>query len=202
MRNLLFVLAAACSSDPAPEGTGDTAPPEDTLPEGVFLVDLELTTGPVVLEIHEDWAPNGVARFRELVEAGYYDGARFFRVLPDFVVQWGIAADPAVSAKWTMPIADDPVVESNVRRTITFAATSQPNSRTTQLFINLGDNSNLDSMGFAPFGEVIEGMPNVRAINAEYTDQPEQGQIYDQGNAYLDANFPGLDEIVSATIRE
>jgi len=201
MRLLLPILAAAaCSSSATP--TDDTAPNETPLPEGVFVVDLETSVGPVVLEIHEDWAPLGSARFRELVEAGYYDGARFFRVVPDFVVQWGLAADPAVSAKWDDPIPDDPVVESNVRRTISFAATANPNSRTTQVFINYTDNSFLDASGFAPFGRVIEGMRNVRSINGEYGEQPDQAQIRSQGNAYLDANFPRLDEIVTATIRE
>ncbi|MEO0600334.1 MAG: peptidylprolyl isomerase [Myxococcota bacterium] len=186
--------------------TGDTAPAEPTLdlPEGVFLVEMETTTGPVTLEIHEDWAPIGAARFRALVEAGFYDDAKFFRVLPNFVVQWGIAADPAVTAQWLDPIQDDPVVESNTRRTITFAQTGQPNSRTTQVFVNYEDNTNLDGQGFAPFGRVIDGMPNLRSLNDEYGETPSmnQGSIRDQGNAYLDANFPNLDGIISATVRE
>ncbi|MEN0067201.1 MAG: peptidylprolyl isomerase [Myxococcota bacterium] len=189
----------ACQSDDGMT-TGETGE-ETTLPEGVFLVDMETTTGPVVLEIHEDWAPLGAARFRELVESGFYDGARFFRVVPDFVVQWGLPADPAVNAKWTEPILDDPVIESNVARTITFAATALPNSRTTQVFINYGDNSSLDDQGFAPFGRVAEGMRNVRSINAEYGQDPDQTRIRNEGNAYLDAEFPNLDGIVSATVR-
>ncbi len=196
----LLLLAVGCSSS-GDGRSGDTAP-DLALPEGVFLVDLDTTQGDVVLEIHEDWAPIGVARFRELVEAGFYDGARFFRVLPGFVVQWGIAADPAVTAKWTTPIEDDPVVESNVRRTLSFAATSAPNSRTTQVFVNYDDNSSLDDLGFAPFGRVIEGMPSLRALNGEYGEAVDQAELVARGNAYLDALFPNLDAILSARVRE
>lgn len=196
----IFFLAGCANPDGM--GESDTAPPETELPEGVFLVDLDTTTGPVVLEIHEAWAPLGVARFRELVESGFYDGARYFRVVPGFVVQFGIAADPAVHAMWSdRPIADDPVVASNERRTVTFA-TAGPNTRTTQLFVNLGPNASLDAQGFAPIGQVREGMPNVRSINDEYGEAPNPFRIEDEGNAYLDAEFPRLDGIVTARVRE
>ena len=198
----------ACTGDSASDSTtADTAPlsPDTTepLPEGVFLVDLELTTGPVVLEIHEDWAPLGVARFRELVEAGFYDDTRFFRVLPDFVVQFGLSGDPEVSAKWAdATIPDDPVERSNRRRTITYA-TAGPNTRTTQLFINYADNSRLDGMGFAPIAIVLgDGMSVVDAINSEYREQPSQGMIQSRGNDYLRGSFPNLDYVLSATIVE
>lgn len=198
----LFVLLACTGSPDAVTDTDDSGTPEPALPEGVHLVDLETTTGNVVLEVHEDWAPNGAARFLELVEAGFYDDSRFFRVIPDFVVQFGLSGDPALNTKWaSSTIEDDPVVESNTRRKVTFAQTNAPNSRTTQIFINYGDNSRLDADGFAPFAEVVEGMPNVRAINAEYREQPNQVQIRSQGNEYLDQNFPNLDGIIQATIR-
>lgn len=192
----------ACSDDAADPGdTGEEGEASPTA-DGVF-VELDTTVGPVVIEIHEEWAPLGAARFLELVEVGFYDDAKFFRVIPDFVVQFGMAADPEVHAMWAnQPIEDDPVVMSNLARTVTFAATNLPNSRTTQVFINYSDNSNLDGMGFAPFGRVVEGtMPNVRAINPEYGEDPEQGEIAAQGNAYLDAQFPNLDGIVTATLR-
>lgn len=198
MIGLLLAVGCTGSSDTL---TGDTGP-TSTLPEGVFLVDLDTTQGPVVLEIHEDWAPLGVARFRELVESDFYDGARFFRVIDGFVAQWGIAADPAVTAMWRTPIDDDPVIESNTRRMLSFAATSAPNSRTTQVFVNYDDNSRLDDLGFAPFGLVVEGMPNLRALYADYGEDVDQAQLVDRGNAYLDEAFPNLDEIRTATIRE
>lgn len=200
---ILAMGAAACTgSDPTDAPSGDSGTSVVTkLPEGVSLVDLDTTVGPVVIEVHRDWAPLGVDRFLELVEVGYYDDTRFFRVLPDFVVQFGISGDPAVAAKWrSAPIQDDPVRESNTRRMVTFA-TSGPDTRTTQLFINLGDNSFLDQDGFAPIGRVVEGMPNVRAINDEYRELPQQPRIQSEGNKYLDAEFPDLDGIVTATLR-
>ncbi|MBX2801064.1 MAG: peptidylprolyl isomerase [Myxococcales bacterium] len=197
---LLWAACAGTSTTPTSTPT-DTAVPTE-LPEGVFLVDLDTTVGPIVLEIHRDWAPLGVDRFLELVDVGFYDDTRFFRVVPDFVVQFGMSGDPAITTKWSnATILDDPVVESNVRRMVTFA-TSGPDARTTQLFINLDDNSFLDDQGFAPIGRVAEGMPNVRDINAEYGEQPQQSLIGQQGNAYLDDSFPRLDGIITATLRD
>lgn len=175
------------------EGGGDT---------NVFTVLLETTAGEVVLEVHRDWAPVGAEHFHELVDAGFYDNCAFFRVVPGFIAQWGLNGDPAVNAQWTsMNIADDPVVESNLVGMVTYAQTSQPNSRSTQLFINYDDNSFLDGQGFAPFARVISGMAAFEAINAEYGEQPSQSQIGSQGDAYLDANFPNLDKITKATIQ-
>ena len=123
-----------------------------------FQVRFDTSKGPFALEVHRDWAPNGVDRFYELVKSGYYDEARFFRVVPNFVVQWGINKDPKVSVQWSQNyIPDDPVKESNRRGYITYAKRG-PNTRTTQLFINLADNASLDAMGFAPFGKVTQGM--------------------------------------------
>ncbi|MEM9692240.1 MAG: peptidylprolyl isomerase [Myxococcota bacterium] len=166
-----------------------------------YLVDLDTTVGTITIEVHPDWAPLGAARFRELVEVSYFDGSKFFRVVPNFVVQFGLAADPTVSAMWTERIDDDPVVESNTRGRVTFA-TSGANSRTTQLFINYGDNTFLDGMGFAPFGEVVEGTLSIaEQINAEYGEDPDQNRIRNEGDAYLNELFPNLTTIDTATIR-
>ena len=180
--------------DPTGEALNEQAPDE-------FSVRLETSVGSVVIQVTREWAPIGADRFYNLVRNGFYDEQRFFRVVPGFVVQWGLSGDPKLNQVWHRAhILDDPVVQSNMRGRITYAKTNQPNTRTTQLFINLGDNANLDGMGFAPFGEVVEGMEVVDAINAEYGQQPSQGQIGNRGNAYLEENFPNLDYIVKAEI--
>ena len=144
----------------------------------------------------------GAARFKELVENGFYNECRFFRVVPNFMVQFGINGDPEVQARWRYnSILDDPVKRSNVRGTVTFA-TSGPDSRSTQVFVNFKNNSFLDQQGFSPFGEVIEGMGAVEAINSEYGETPDQGAIQRQGNAYLNREFPKLDSIKTARIIE
>jgi len=168
----------------------------------VFTVRFQTTKGVVDIECHKDWAPLGVARFRELVEAGFYDGARFFRVVPGFVVQFGIAANPTITAKWeNSEIQDDPVLQSNMRGTVTFA-TAGPNTRTTQMFINLADNQRLDAMRFAPIGRVVRGMDVVDSIDSRYGEQPQQPLIEDQGEQYLSAQFPNLDKILSAKVMD
>ena len=217
--SLLFILATGCDDNRVSSDAGSTrdtgTPGVDAGPRdgggacevsgdtsSVYTVELATTAGPVVLEVHPEWAPNGAARFAELIEARFYEGATFFRVVPGFVVQFGISGDPSVNATWrTNSITDDPVLESNTRGMVTFAQTSSPNSRTTQLFINFGDNSFLDSMGFAPFARVTSGMENVDAINAEYGELPDQSRIQTEGDAYLDAQFPNLDRITSACLR-
>ncbi len=168
-----------------------------------FSVTFETSAGSFEITVNRDWAPNGADRFYNLVKNGYYNEQRFFRVVPGFVVQWGMSGDPQLTKEWMgAHILDDPVRESNTRGRITFAATNQPNSRTTQVFINLGENGNLDGMRFAPFGEVTKGMEVVDQINAEYGEQPSQGYIVDQGNAYLEENFPNLDYIKTLAIDE
>jgi peptidyl-prolyl cis-trans isomerase A (cyclophilin A) len=161
-----------------------------------YKVNLDLSTGPVVIEVTRADAPLGADHFYQLVKAHYFDGARFFRVIPGFMAQFGIAADPAVTKKWETSIQDDPVKQTNARGTVVFAATSQ-------LFINTGEkNAYLDGMGFAPFGKVISGMEAVDKINAEYKENPDQEQATNQGNAYLEKEFPRLDYIKTARIVE
>ena len=174
-------------------------PADETAPE-LFRVNIETSKGPVVVEVTRSLAPHGADRFYTLVKNGYFDGARFFRVVPGFVVQFGMAADPKVNKVWDTPIQDDPVKVVNERGTLVFAATSQPNSRTTQMFINLVDNPRLDGMGFSPFAKVVSGMEAVDAINSEYREMPDQGRIGEEGNTYLEKEFPNLDFIKTAKI--
>src|SRR3984885_15058879 len=160
LRVLCGVALAMCAfSACAQKITNETAP-------AVYRVNMDTSRGPVVIEVTREDAPLGADRFYNLVKAKYYDGARFFRVIPGFMAQFGIAADPAMTKVWDVPIQDDPVKTSNVRTAVTFAQTSEPNSRSTQLFINYGDNSRLDASRFAPFGKVISGMENVDMIYA------------------------------------
>jgi len=171
-----------------------------------FKAQFDTTKGKFVVEVTRSLAPNGADRFYNLVRSGYFTDVAFFRVIPGFMCQFGIHGDPAVSAAWrkaSMP--DDPVKSSNTRGAITFA-TAGPNTRTTQLFINFGNNARLDSMGFSSFGKVAEGMDVVDKINGEYGEGapggrgPNQGRIQAEGNAYLKKDFPNLDYIKSATI--
>ncbi len=194
---------AGLDSDP-PVPTADalsSEKPADAAPDE-FQVNFKTTKGEIVVAVHRDWAPNGVDRFYQLVKTGFFDGCRFFRVVPGFVVQFGITGDPMVQSQWReSPIADDPVVQSNKRGYLTFA-TAGPNTRTSQLFINLADNANLDGQGFSPFAEVTTGMDVVDSIYAGYGESPQQHMIQDQGNEYLTSEFPMLDYIETATIIE
>lgn len=171
-----------------------------------FQARFETSKGDFVIEVHRDWAPVGADRFYNLVNSGYFDGVRFFRVISGFMAQFGIHGDPRVAAAWRdANIADDPVRQHNVRGMVSFA-TAGPNTRTTQLFINYGDNSRLDGMGFAPIGRVVQGMDVVDRLYAAYGEGapagrgPEQGRIQTEGNQYLERDFPLLDQIKRATI--
>jgi peptidyl-prolyl cis-trans isomerase A (cyclophilin A) len=171
-----------------------------------FKVKFETTKGDFTVLVHRDWAPNGADRFFNLVQAGFYDDCRFFRVVSGFMAQFGISPYPPVNDKWEPArIQDDPVKEHNTRGRLTFA-TAGPNTRTTQLFINFGDNSALDGQGFAPFGEVVEGMEVVDQLYSGYGDGPprgrgpNQGILQNRGNQYLDKAFPELDAIKKATV--
>jgi cyclophilin family peptidyl-prolyl cis-trans isomerase len=172
-----------------------------------FRANLDTSKGAIVITVHREWAPVGADRFYNLVKNGFYDDVRFFRVIPGFMAQFGIHGNPAVAAAWRpAQIKDDPVKQSNKRGFVTFA-TAGPNTRTTQLFINFGDNAgSLDKQGFAPFGEVTTGMDVVDKIYSGYGEGaprgkgPDQGRTQSEGNAYLTKEFPRLDYIKSATI--
>ncbi len=183
-------------------------PKPDSVPEK-FQVKIETSKGDIVIEVTRAWSPNGAARFYDAVKAGFYDDCRFFRVIPGFMVQWGINGDPKVQSKWREAEIKDDVVPakeraSNTRGLITFAKSGRPHSRTTQLFINFGNNARLDADGFTPFGQVIEGMDVVDKLNAKYEGAPsdQQPRIQREGNAFLDKAYPGLDFIKKATIVE
>jgi len=190
----LVALSLAGCAGAKESGSAQAATPN------TYRVLLDTSKGPVLIEVDRRLAPNGAQRFYELVQAKYFDGARFYRVVPGFVVQWGAAANPAVTKKWSATIPDDPVRGSNTRGTVTFAATGQPNSRSTHLFINLANNARLDAMGFAPIGKVVKGMNAVDHIYSGYGEQPDQDKIAAQGNAYLKKDFPRLDYIKTARI--
>ena len=185
--------AAPVPANPPPAVVDATAPP-------AYRIIFDSSQGPFVVEVTRAQAPNGADRLFSLVQAKYFDGARFYRVVPGFVVQWGAAADPALTKAWDRNIPDDPVNASNTRGTVTFAATREPNTRSTHLFINFTDNSRLDEMGFEPVGRVVSGMDNVERIYPDYGEDPDQGLIREQGNAYLGQKFPKLDYIRTARI--
>lgn len=192
-------LVAGCGDDGGKGSNTDTA---DAPPGDITTFEVTTSKGVFMLETHRTWAPHGVDRFRELVDVGFYNDARFFRVIAGFVAQFGINGIPATNAMWSeQTIADDPVMHSNERGYITFAQSSAPGSRTTQLFVNLVDNANLDAMKFAPFAVVTTGMDVVDSLNSEYDEAPKQQLISSQGNAYLETNFPRLDYIESVVIR-
>ena len=178
----------------------------ETAPES-FQARFETTKGDFVIEVTRSQAPNGADRLYNLVRNGYYDGVRFYRVIEGFMAQFGMHGEPQVQVRWTnAPIRDDRVAASNVRGAVTFAMAG-PNSRTTQLFINLVDNTLLDIDGFAPVGTVIEGMDVVDQIHSGYGELADRGgdgpisqNIAARGNAYLEESFPEMDYIVTATL--
>ncbi len=169
-----------------------------------YKVKLTTTKGDFTIEVTRAWAPIGADRFYNLVKNGFFTDVEFFRVVPDFVVQFGINGDPKIAAAWSNAnITDDPVTQSNLRGYITYAKTGAPNSRATQVFINLNDrNAGLDAQGFAPFGKVVDGMDVVDKLYSGYGEQVTnlQDQIAQQGNAFLKKSFPELDSIKTAAI--
>ena len=216
------MLLAACGGEagdvpPTPESAPPPAsqPPPAAAPAPTtpaeapasYRVRFETSKGNFVVEVDRSLAPNGADRFHQLVSDGFYDDVRFFRVMSGFMAQFGINGDPAVTARWrAAPIQDDAVRGSNTRGTVTFAMTNQPNSRTSQIFINLVNNVNLDASGFAPFGTVVEGMDVVDQLYAGYGEGaprgagPDQSRIVSEGNAYLTRDFPQLDYVVRASV--
>jgi peptidyl-prolyl cis-trans isomerase A (cyclophilin A) len=197
--------APAAQAKPAASKSGASLLHPDTLKAkapDVYEVKFVTTKGDFTLQVTRAWAPQAADRFYNLVKNHFYDGASFFRVVPTFVVQFGLTGNPAVNKAWTEAnIKDDPVAQSNIAGTITFAMAG-PNTRTTQVFINLGNNARLDASGFAPFGKVTEGMDVVSQFYGGYGDATtsHQGEITNEGKAYLDKNFPKLDSIKTATI--
>jgi peptidyl-prolyl cis-trans isomerase A (cyclophilin A) len=173
----------------------------ETAPD-VYKAKFDTSRGVFVIEVHHDWAPKGADRFYNLVKHHFYDDSRFFRVIAGFMVQFGINGDPNVQSAWlNANITDDPVKESNKAGYVTFAKTSLPNSRTTQVFINFVDNAGLDKQGFAPFGRVVSGMDVVNKLYSDYGEKPNAGNAYMmKGNAYITESFPKLDYIKTATI--
>ncbi len=191
---------------PAPPPNVETVPGDQHAPD-TFTVRMETTKGPIVLDVHRDWAPHGADRFYTLVREGYFTDLAFFRVVSGFMAQVGIHGDPAVSARWRdRRIPDDPPRQHNTRGMVSFAMAG-PGTRTTQFFINFTDNSRLDSMGFAPFAQVRD-MATVDQLHSGYGEGaprgqgPDQSRIQREGNVYLRADFPQLDYIRSATIVE
>jgi peptidyl-prolyl cis-trans isomerase A (cyclophilin A) len=168
----------------------------------VFRVRFTTTKGPFVVTVHRKWAPRGADRFYNLARAGFYDQQRLFRVIPGFVVQWGISGAPKISKAWqNATIRDDPVKHSNKRGTIVFADAG-PNTRTTQVFVNLGNNAKLDGQGFAPFGLVTSGFATLKHLYHGYGEGPsnDQQQITQQGEAFLRKHFPKLDRILKTHV--
>jgi peptidyl-prolyl cis-trans isomerase A (cyclophilin A) len=202
---LAGALAAVFAATTAAGGTNPDLLHPATLhakAPAVYRARFTTTKGPFVVTVHRAWAPRGADRFYNLVRARFYDGQRLFRVVPGFVVQWGISGTPKVASAWqNANIRDDPVRHSNTRGTITFA-TAGPNTRTTQVFVNLANNAQLDGQGFAPFGQVTSGMRVLRKLYSGYDDTPtnEQAQIAAGGEAFLRRAFPKLDRIVTARI--
>ncbi len=183
----------------SPGALKEQAPP-------TFKAKFDTSAGVFVVEVTRAWAPNGADRFYNLVKNGFYDDCRFFRVLSGFMAQFGINGDPSVQAAWrNANIPDDPVKQSNKRGYITFA-TAGPNTRTTQVFVNFGDNVGLDSQGFSPFGRVVSGMEVVSKLYSGYGEGapngsgPSQQSLQMQGNAYLQKQFAKLDYVKTATI--
>ena len=202
--SLLMGQAGSNAALKNPAGLKEAAP-------ATYKVNFDTSAGTFVVEVHRDWAPHGADRFYNLVKNGYYDEARFFRVISGFMVQFGINGDPALNKIWREArIERDPVKQSNTRGFITFAmqgGPQGPDTRTTQVFINFGDNAQLDASGFAPFGRVTEGMNVVEKIYSGYGEGapsgngPSQEQLQSQGNTYLIKSFPKLDYIKKATIK-
>ncbi|MBV8809145.1 MAG: peptidylprolyl isomerase [Acidobacteriaceae bacterium] len=199
---LVFTLATAATFLSCKKNAKIEAAPAQ------YKVKLQTTKGDVVILVHRDWSPIGADHFYELTKAGFYDNNGIFRALPGFIVQWGINGDPQVNRNWSeKSIPDDPPKVSNKIGTIVFAKTGEPNSRTTQVFINLGDNSaSLDPQGFTPFGEVIQGMDHIMEFYTGYGEGqpngagPSQADIAETGNAYLQQRYPKVDYIKKATI--
>ena len=206
---LSLILIIGCSDKPPkelyePNDEALTAPSPE-----IYKINFQTNEGNIIVEVHRDWSPNGADRLYHLVNYHFYDGIRFFRVVKGFMAQFGYHGDPKIGNVWRVKnFPDDSVVESNLRGYVSFAKSSMPNSRSTNLFINYKNNSFLDNSGFSPFGKVIEGMDVVDKLYGGYGDAPPTGsgpsqqKIQEEGNTYLTKNFPELDYIKKARIVE
>ena len=207
IRVIGFLLVFALATSASAQNLANPAALNEPAP-ATYNVQFDTSKGAFVVEVHRVWAPNGADRFYNLVKNGFFDSARFFRVISGFMVQFGINGDPKLSAVWREArIKDDPVKKSNARGAITFA-TAGPDTRTTQVFINYADNSRLDGQGFAPFGTVTSGMDVVDKLYNGYGEGapsgqgPAQDRIQREGNAYLTSQFGKLDYIKKAIIQK
>jgi cyclophilin family peptidyl-prolyl cis-trans isomerase len=214
-----LLFSTACHSAPSPASAPASTDRRSILLDpahrfwrtrapALFRATIETTRGPFIVEVHRDWAPLGADRFYSLARAGFFDDSRFFRVLPNYIAQFGIPGDPAITSVWKDRIfPDDSVRHSNVRGTIAFAMTG-PNTRTTQLYISRKDNPQLDAQGFAPIGVVVEGMSVADGLYDGYGEGAgggvragKQQRMLTEGNAHLDRDFPLLDRLIRVTIR-
>jgi len=209
MRLLLVALLclSGCSYKPpdaSPKAEAETkkkSAPVVNIPEK-FQVRFETSKGNFTIEAYRDWAPLGAERFHQLVNDKFYNDARFFRIVPHFIVQFGLAANPANAKKWdTQKLKDDDPIRTNAYGTVAFAQTGDVESRSTQIFINVRSNQTLDEQGFAPFGKVIEGIEVVEKLYSGYGEQPNQEKIRKLGNTYLNESFPKLDYIRKTVLK-
>ena len=202
----LLLLSGSCSTPKKVEAAKPSRATGPVEPPPAYRVIFETTTGPFTIQVYRPWAPKGADRFYEMVQAKFYDGVRFHRVMRKFVAQFGIHPDPKVNGMWRMlKIGDDRRVRKNTRGSVAFAMNG-PNTRSTQVFVNLADNAVLDTKGFVPFGEVVDGMENVDRLCKIYGDVaplgagPNPAKIELVGNSYLDREYPRLDGIKTARV--
>src|SRR5262245_30162741 len=205
MKSMFVAIAvAACAVGLAAQAADKLKSPASLTEQSPasYKAGFDTSAGKFVITVHRDWAPKGADRFFNLVKNGFFDDTRFFRVVPNFMVQFGINGDPSIQRNWANAnITDDPVKQSNKKGYVTFA-TRGKDTRTTQVFINFKDNGFLDAQGFAPFGEVTSGMDAVEKITDQYGEKPNQGSIQNEGNTYLKGQFPKLDYVKKATIEK
>jgi peptidyl-prolyl cis-trans isomerase A (cyclophilin A) len=200
-------LLSGCSSEKKVEKTSKPAPKKPTQAPAKFYVKLDTSKGDIVIEVVREWAPRGVDRFYQLVNDGFFDGSRFYRVLRGFAAQFGISKDPKSNELWRqLLLPDDPVKQSNKRGYVSFANRG-PNTRSTQIFVNLKNNSNLDSRNFAPIGRVVEGIENAANLYAGYGEVmtlggsgPDPAKLEAMGDEYAQRSFSRLDTINSAKV--
>ena len=203
---LSLALFGCSSNAPVPQAKKEVPAKPEKVPD-VYRVRFETSKGPFVVEVHRDWAPVGADHFYSLVKTGFYNGNRFFRYVRSFIVQFGISGAPRLNRIWSnMNLPDDPVKQSNKKGTLAFA-TSGPNTRATQVFINLADNPKLDKSGFAPIGSVVSGFDTIEILYSVYGDMPSMGgqgpdptKYETDGEDYIKDNFPRLDFIRRAVI--